>query len=116
MRRSTRSYAVFFGLIATLRLFSLFPFIIDDDEAWWSASAHSLGRVPWEIYRRAVDDKPPGITWFYWICERILPDGGDPRLARAAYCLLTIAASGLLGWMASRLLARKTQEERSRSA
>jgi 4-amino-4-deoxy-L-arabinose transferase-like glycosyltransferase len=72
-----------------LRLASLKPTFIDDDEAWFSASARALTH-PSEFYLLTPDNKPPGTVWFYWIT------GGDPILARLALILLTTLTAYLV--------------------
>lgn len=96
--------ALTLGAVAFFRLACLFPRIIDDDEAWWAASAHALSS-PWEFYRRAVDPKPPGVVWIYWLWDRMAPSGiADPRVARAFFVLCCFAGAWMLGVLASRPL------------
>src|SRR5689334_2913441 len=88
-------YARCFLVTAALRFLCVIPWIIDDDEAWWSASALAL-RSPWDFYRKAVDDKPPGAVWFYWCVAQLFPHGDDPRVARAVFTALYVAGAALL--------------------
>ena len=91
-----------FWFAAILRILSVFPLVIDDDEAWWSASALAL-KTPWEFYHKAIDNKPPGTVWFYWLSGHLLPVGADPRIARAAYVTVTVFAAWLLSLMARKM-------------
>lgn len=85
--------------VAFFRLSCLVPGLIDDDEAWWAASAHAMNS-PWEFYRRAVDPKPPGVVWVYWLCDRITASGiADPRVARAFYVLCCFGGAWVLAVM-----------------
>jgi hypothetical protein len=94
--------ALFFWIIAALRLLSMRPFVIDDDEAWWSAAANAM-KSPWDFYRSAVDHKPPGVVWFYWLVNHLVPCASDPRVIRAVYVAMTVAAALVLGRIASRI-------------
>jgi hypothetical protein len=49
--------------VAVVRLFTLWPAVIDDDEAFFAASANAL-RGPASFFKTALDDKPPGTVWF----------------------------------------------------
>jgi hypothetical protein len=67
------------------------PSVIDEDEAWFSASALGL-KNPLQYFQRAIDNKPPGTVIFYWVC------GGDLRIARLAMIgLSTLTAFVLAG-------------------
>jgi hypothetical protein len=85
-----RFWKILFASLALARFLSLIPFIVDDDEAWWSVAARSLSS-PFEYYFRAVDHKPPGIVWFVKFF------GSDPRLSRFFFTLLIAMVAILLG-------------------
>jgi hypothetical protein len=98
----TRPWVWGFFAAAALRFASVVPFVIDDDEAWWVVAARAL-KTPWEYYFRAVDHKPPGIVWFYWLLNRVVDTHCDPRVIRAIYTLLLIPGAWLVGWIAREL-------------
>ena len=103
------TYAVLFWILALLRLLSVLPFVIDDDEAWWSAASNAM-KFPWDFYRSAVDHKPPGVVWFYWLVNHLIPCASDPRVIRAAYVLMTIAAALVLKQIARRFQSEKSEK------
>jgi 4-amino-4-deoxy-L-arabinose transferase-like glycosyltransferase len=104
---------VFLACVA-FRFLGLFPFVIDDDEAWWSVSARWLHK-PWDFYHSVPDDKTPGSVWFDWVVGHLVPHlGPDPRLVRAAYFLLTVGAAWILGKIAELML--RSSDERSLSS
>lgn len=73
------------------------PLVIDVDEAWFAASASALVS-PGQFYTRALDNKPPGTAWFYWLTQRMLPGFqiADPRPTRiVAFALLILGAIAL---------------------
>jgi hypothetical protein len=104
-------WASLFWITAVLRFLCVPPFVIDDDEAWWSAASLAM-KSPWDFYRSAVDHKPPGIVQFYWLVDHLIPSSSDPRVIRAAYTAISVLAAGVLGWIAARF-ARKRQEAES---
>lgn len=110
--RSFPTWATAFWSVALLRFLAVSPFVIDDDEAWWSAAANAM-KSPWDFYRSAVDHKPPGVVWYYWFVNRVIPCAADPRIIRAVYTLLTVAAAGVLGWMASEFSRRRKRTSAS---
>jgi hypothetical protein len=98
----SKRWALFFWVLAAIRFASCIQFVVDDDEAWWSVAARAL-KNPFEYYLRAVDHKPPGIVWFYWIVDQCATwgqGGCDPRLIRAVYVVFLTLASLLLGRLA----------------
>ena len=88
------------------------PFVIDDDEAWWSAASQEM-KTPWDFYRSAVDHKPPGVVWFYWLVDHLSPVASDPRVVRVVYTGMTIVAALVLGKIASKFQEKKGQEASS---
>jgi hypothetical protein len=88
-----RSWKILFACLSLGRLLSLIPFVVDDDEAWWSVAARSLSS-PFEYYFRAVDHKPPGIVWFVKFF------GSDPRISRLFFTLLISLVAVALGRLA----------------
>lgn len=102
-----------FALVLALRLLSLVPSVIDDDEGWFAASANAL-TGPFSYFRRALDDKPPGTVWFdeavRWVALQL--GLGPAHLAQwsrlAGLCLLALTA-----WALYRLARRRTPEARA---
>lgn len=88
--------------IFALRILSLIPRVIDVDEAWFAASAAAL-EAPFEFFTTAIDNKPPGTVWFYWVVDQLFGAGTDPRPARAVSILLIAAAA----WLTSLCVERK---------
>lgn len=88
--------------IFALRILSLIPRVIDVDEAWFAASAAAL-KSPFEFFTTAIDNKPPGTVWFYWIVEQLFDAGTDPRPARAVSILLIAVAA----WLTSLCVERR---------
>ena len=84
----------FIALALGVRFLSLIPSIIDDDEAWFSASAAAL-KHPFEFYQRALDNKPPGTVWFYEWVQGFEQGMQDPHLVRFVFILLMISTSFL---------------------
>ena len=61
----------------------------------------SLGaalRSPGDYFLKALDNKPPGTAWFYWIINHALEAGTDPRPAR----LVLVAWLALIAWLVGR--------------
>ena len=52
-----------FAALLCVRLLTLLPAVIDDDEGFFAASANALSG-PRSFFLRALDDKPPGTVWF----------------------------------------------------
>jgi 4-amino-4-deoxy-L-arabinose transferase-like glycosyltransferase len=94
-----RSLRALFAVCVVLRCTSLLLPILDDDEAWFSASAKVL-RSPFDFYLQAPDNKPPGTTWFFWLFQ------GNPILARAGFLILIVTTALFLGWLAGRILGK----------
>jgi len=94
-----RSLRALFAVCVVLRCTSLLVPVLDDDEAWFSASARVL-RSPFDFYLQAPDNKPPGTTWFFWLFQ------GNPILARAGFLALIVATALFLGWLAGRILGK----------
>jgi hypothetical protein len=96
MLRERSLLPALFGACVLFRLTSLFVPILDDDEAWFSASARAL-HSPFDLYLRAPDNKPPGTAWFFWLFQ------GNPVLARAGLLVLIVAIALFLGHLAKRI-------------
>jgi len=93
-------------LILALRFFTLIPSVIDDDEAFYSASGAALHH-PLEFYQRAIDNHPPGTAWFYFFVQKLTQHLSapiaDPRLGRAVLIVLLGITAWILGEIASDL-------------
>lgn len=90
-----------------VRLVTLIPPVIDVDEAWFAASGSILD-APGEFITKALDNKPPGTVWFFWIVKKISGfftgiHAADPRPARAVYVLLTFFTGLLVGSLVRRI-------------
>ena len=99
-----------FVLAFLARCLGLIPAVIDDDEAWFAATGAVMQR-PGDFFTHAVDNKPPGTAWYYWVVQHlgggVSPDNYmDPRLARFFFILLLVATAWILGRCASRLRGR----------
>lgn len=94
---------VLFALsIFALRILTLIPRVIDVDEAWFAASGAALAS-PFEFFTKALDNKPPGTVWYFWIVDKVLDAGTDPRFGRACALLgLAVAA-----WLTSLCVERR---------
>jgi hypothetical protein len=103
---SARKWRLLFFVLAILRFAGCVQFIVDDDEAWWVVAARALGN-PFDYYLRAVDHKPPGIVWFYWLTGATWL---DPRWSRAIFTLLLVGAAFLLGKTAQFFRRSETQQ------
>ena len=95
------------GLVAALalRLLTLYPAILDDDEAWFSVSGYSM-KTPADALRAVIDNKPPGTSWFYWFIAQLT---GSSHLAQWAR-LIQILGLGLAVWLISGIVRRKTSK------
>jgi hypothetical protein len=101
---------------ALLRFLATIPFVVDDDEAWWTVSARWLKR-PWDFYTQAPDDKTPGSVWFDWVVHRAFGQlGSDPRVVRAFYIVLTLGCALLLGKISARFIANPDEDPEKRQA
>lgn len=108
-KRFTPLFLAFLACSAA-RFLAAIPFVIDDDEAWWSVSARWL-KLPWDFYRSVPDDKTPGSVWFGWIVHQVFGNlGADPRIIRAVFIVLTIACAFLLGKIAQVTLKTKSEK------
>jgi hypothetical protein len=92
--------AVAIALVA--RLATLVPRVIDDDEAWFAASARALSH-PFDFFRAAPDNKPPGTVWFYEAVRAVLGAWHLPQTARLLGLLLLAGTCVLLARIAQRL-------------
>jgi hypothetical protein len=108
-----------FLVCSALRFLAVIPFVIDDDEAWWSVSARWL-KLPWDFYRSVPDDKTPGSVWFGWLVRHLFGPfgelGSDPRVIRAVFIALTIGGALLLGKIAVAIRSCKSQQINSHQA
>ena len=99
--RSARRVWIALAVALAARLAALIPAVIDDDEAWFAASARALHR-PWDFFRLAPDNKPPGTVWFYEAVAAVFGPAGLPRTARLVGLVLLIATCALLFRLARR--------------
>lgn len=92
-------YAI--ALVFLVRLLSLIPPVIDDDEGWFAASANAL--EGWRsFFRRALDDKPPGTVWFDALVRWVV---GPLHLAQWSR-LAGLVVLALTAWMVARIARR----------
>jgi hypothetical protein len=100
---------------AGLRFLATVPFVIDDDEAWWSVSARWLTH-PWDFYFQVPDDKTPGSVWFCWVVRKIFGEiGSDPRIVRAVYIGLTLLVALVVGKIAQFFFSASRSSEKKRA-
>jgi hypothetical protein len=83
-----------------LRLITLIPIIIDDDEAWFSVSGFSIQNLS-ESFSVVIDNKPPGTAWFYWMIAQVVEPSHLTRWARFIQVGLLFLSSFFIGKMAS---------------
>ena len=93
---------LFFFLAFMVRCLGLVPAVIDDDEAWFAASGAVL-KKPGDFFHHALDNKPPGTAWYYWVVQHLSGTGTDPRLARLVFILLLAGTAWVLGRCVARL-------------
>lgn len=89
------------ALAILLRALGLLPFALDDDEAWFSASGLSLHQ-PGDFFAKALDNKPPGMTWYYEAVAAIFGTRNLPVAARAISLPLLVLAAWACGSIAAR--------------
>jgi hypothetical protein len=97
----TVHYGIAALILISLRLLSLFPKVVDDDEAMFAVSGYSM-RNPSDLYHAVVDNKPPGLPWLYWAINHFVDAAHLAQYARFFQIALLMGASALLSRMSRR--------------
>jgi 4-amino-4-deoxy-L-arabinose transferase-like glycosyltransferase len=100
-------------LILLFRVPSLFNLILDDDEAWFAVTGSAITR-PKDVFISAIDNKPPGMTWYYWIISQFTATQNTIQIARLIQFVFIIFSALLIQKLSEKMNKEPSKEVKHR--